>query len=114
MNRKIFKQTLQNIKQLCKTSKTYKELYNSLNEKYERISNQPEKNYNRTYNAVELFKAKTINVTRRKLNDNSIIIFEFALYEKAPNGFLIFCNEFENGLQEEIEIYITQGEKENG
>lgn len=113
LNKKQLKIEIKNIKNLCKGSESFESLHNTLDKEYERISNRKDKSYNSEYNIVEILKGKTLKefeVLRSK-NGQSGIVFEFIKYLKAPKGFVFIYNEFINGIQEHIDIYIIkQGE----
>jgi hypothetical protein len=106
---KIWKEHIVKIKKVLKSANKASEVYEYLENNYERISNQPEKNYNERYNVVDIFKGKTFKEMVKKLSDRTVY-FEFVKFDNAPNGFVIIYNTFEldSQFQDDIDIFVME------
>lgn len=110
MDKKKLKEEIKQIKLLCKTSASFEELYNSLENRYERITNRTDVDYDSKYNAMEFFNSKTIKTLKQiKLKKPLVaVVIEFIKQINTPNSFAIIYNEFNDNLQTKIDIYITK------
>ncbi len=72
---------------------------------YEQISNKPEMNYEATYDLGEILQAKTIKYIEKVLTPKDAVVLEIIKYKKAPNGYLIIYNEFNDSRQTKLEIF---------
>lgn len=103
----LLKKEIARIKDMLRKVKGFDDfslLHTSLEVIYLRISNRKDKDYSDTYDAMRIFKGKTLK-TVKKVKGKNGVIFEFIEYEGIPSGFVVIYNEFKNGLQIEIDIY---------
>lgn len=110
MDKKKLKEEIKQIKLLCKTSESFEDLHNSLENRYERITNRTDINYDLKYNAMEFFNSKTLKTIKLIKSKKPLVavVFEFTKQINTPNNFAIIYNEFNDNLQTKIDIYITK------
>lgn len=104
------KNHVKQIKQVFKLARDEEQIYQSMEILYNRISNKPYKRFAKKYNLQEILKAQTIKILTYQPNKkigNGVVV-EFVNYAKAPNNLAMLYNEFKNGLQTKLEIYITK------
>lgn len=115
----ILNKKKRNIIKQCKTilnnTKNLQEIYNKLDNNFERITNQPKKEYSKTYILAEILKSKTLKEFKKEFYYNSTrflggVILEVVAYKQAPQGITILYNEF-NQLGEQVKLEIFK-EKE--
>lgn len=105
------------LKGILKIARSTKDIYNALDLVYERISNQPKKEYSKKYGLAEILKSKTLKEFKKEFYYNSTIflgeaILEVVAYEQAPQGITILYNEFNQlGEQVKFEIFIIKESK---
>lgn len=107
MEKQTIKQEVKKLKSMLKTTTDYELLHNSLELIYERISNQPDKDYSNKYSITDIFLGKTIKMIKKHKKGTGVV-FEIGQYEKAPNGFVIIYNEFNNYQQTKIDMYVMK------
>ena len=115
LNKKQLKIEIKNVKKLCKDSENLESLHNTLDEKYERISNRQDKDYSDKYNVIEILRGKTLKEFEilKSKNGNTAVIIEFIEYLTALNGFVFIYNEFKDNEQTVIDIYVLKQGEDN-
>lgn len=110
MDKKKLKEEIKRIKLLCKTSASFEDLHNSLENKYERITNRKDIDYDLQYDAMTIFNNKTLKTIKfiKSKKPLMAVVFEIVEYINKSNGFVIIYNEFNDNLQTKIDIYVTK------
>lgn len=105
--KQMLKQQIKRLKLMLKTTQDLDLLHKSLDIIYERISNNTDKDYSKQYSITDIFLGKTIK-TIKKYRKGTGVVFEISQYEKAPNGFVIIYNQFNNFEQTKIDMYVIK------
>ena len=104
---KHINQEIKKIKNILNKARDKQDIITALGIFYERISNCPEKDFDKYYSFAKIMESKTIKELKRifdKQNGNGVIL-ELVKYKNAPNKYLILYNEFVNSQQTKFEIY---------
>ena len=107
MDKQMLKQEIKRLKSMLKTTTDYDLLHGSLEIVYERITNHKDKDYSSQYSVTDIFLGKTIKMIKKHRKGTGVV-FEISQYDKAPNGFVIIYNQFDNYEQTQIDMYVMK------
>lgn len=115
MNKNKFMEIKKELKKILKEfkGKDATELKSFLDNKYERISNRKDVDFDEKYNLYKIFESKTLKTIAKPINKIELVAFEIINYEDAPFGIVIFYNTFENKIINGLEIYAIKEMEQN-
>lgn len=104
---KHIKQENKKLNNVLNKARNEQDIITALEVFYERISNRPEKDFDKYYSLIKIMESKTIKVLKRifdKQNGDGVVL-EIVKYITAPNKYLIIYNEFKEFIPTKLEIY---------
>ena len=97
-NKREFKEIKQKVETICKVCDTFDESVEALKLYFTEVTDcdSPRADeFNKKYSIIEIFNSKEKRGIRRKYKDGTMLIVDYYLYDKAPNGVLFFLNQME-------------------
>ena len=95
-NKRDFKKMKENVETICKACDSFEENMEALKLYFTEVtdSNSSRKDeFNATYNVMDIFNSKKKKGFMHKYKDGTMLIVDYFLYDKAPNGVIFFLNQ---------------------